>query len=842
MPTPTIAVTCAASDQGGESVAGGIYTAKLDQTEIYDGFVVPEQVTATADADGLAILNLWPNALGVNGSSYRITARNPDTGKKFFDASVVVPNNPCNLYQIIQNAPFPNVDSAQQALIDVQALVTIANQDVATTNADAQQTTADRLQTGEDRTAARDSAANALTSENMAGEKAAEASGHANAASGQAVLAANAAATTQTLRDSIIATQGAIGYLPPVAYVAGLSMTLPAQTVSYAGQAYAPLLSALPFTTSGAFETAKFRLIQGVAAVNLAAAGGAMLVGNDGETVAQSLNALQLADYAALRAYAGPRRNVFITGYQVGAVPSGKAEMYVRDDSDTASLDDGAAYGAVIVDNLGRRWKAAVSLAKPQVVEYASAAINRLPGQIAQNSEKFVVDGNAIYTLAKGSYSKADNSFVQGYKLHNGAIVKTSTLPLDLGLGANCRAMVGYKTRLYVFKEGQIKTIDTTGYAPVIIDTYTRATFGFVESAFIYGEFMIAPVWGDSLIEVYRFSNGLPVLVDSIATPTTGNASIVDGKDGNLYCIAYQPSNNQLARFQLSPSGKIKNYMSYTVPGMVNCRYGEVRQGLLYTGSFGGGGSLVAVSITDQSPVVARSFPNMTHFTMLSDRYLLGTDIASQSVKLLDMRTGLSEATGLGRMLYYPKVVGEHVVAFYNGTEAPAAGASANDSVMGEKFAILATKRDAIWKAEPAQIQPPPVQAKAGTFTPLIVGITTTGEGTYTKAAGRYSIIGNQCFYTLELNWTAHTGAGRMSIQGLPVKSAAVGPTLFVGSVITSNITYPAGETYGVAVAANSLNISIYRQAPAGLLNLADLDTSGALYISGTYEVHPDFL
>ena len=133
MPVPTIAVTCAASDQGGESVAGGIYTAKLDQTEIYDGFVVPEQVTATADADGLAILNLWPNALGVNGSSYRITARNPDTGKKFFDASVVVPNNPCNLYQIIQNAPFPNVDSAQQALIDVQALVTVANQDVVLT-------------------------------------------------------------------------------------------------------------------------------------------------------------------------------------------------------------------------------------------------------------------------------------------------------------------------------------------------------------------------------------------------------------------------------------------------------------------------------------------------------------------------------------------------------------------------------------------------------------------------------------------------------------------------------------------------------------------------------------
>ena len=130
MSVPTVVVTCNAADQGGSQVAFGVYTAKLDQTEIYDGFVVPEVITVTANVEGVALLNLWPNALGVNGSSYRITARNPDTGKKFFDASVVVPNSPCNLYQIIQNAPFPNVDSAQQALIDVQALVSVVNQDV----------------------------------------------------------------------------------------------------------------------------------------------------------------------------------------------------------------------------------------------------------------------------------------------------------------------------------------------------------------------------------------------------------------------------------------------------------------------------------------------------------------------------------------------------------------------------------------------------------------------------------------------------------------------------------------------------------------------------------------
>jgi Pectate lyase superfamily protein len=53
-----------------------------------------------------------------------------------------------------------------------------------------------------------------------------------------------------------------IGYSVPVAYAAGISMTLTSQTVEYAGVVYAPKSSALPFTTSGTFETAKFRAIQ----------------------------------------------------------------------------------------------------------------------------------------------------------------------------------------------------------------------------------------------------------------------------------------------------------------------------------------------------------------------------------------------------------------------------------------------------------------------------------------------------------------------------------------------------------------------------------------------------
>jgi hypothetical protein len=60
----------------------------------------------------------------------------------------------------------------------------------------------------------------------------------------------------------------------------------------------------------------------------------------------QALDALQLPDYAALRAYKGPRKSVYVTG-------AGIAGMFVRDDADTASADNG---GTVIVAS-GNRFK-----------------------------------------------------------------------------------------------------------------------------------------------------------------------------------------------------------------------------------------------------------------------------------------------------------------------------------------------------------------------------------------------------------------------------------------------------------------------------------------------------
>lgn len=112
----------------------------------------------------------------------------------------------------------------------------------------------------------------------------------ASMASDSAAAAAASEASAAAMVDGASSVLGSMGYEVPVAYVAALSMARPTQTVSYSGQTYAPILSQLPFTTSGTFETAKFRLIQGVSGPDLAANSGASIVGTStGQTVEQRL-------------------------------------------------------------------------------------------------------------------------------------------------------------------------------------------------------------------------------------------------------------------------------------------------------------------------------------------------------------------------------------------------------------------------------------------------------------------------------------------------------------------------------------------------------------------------
>ncbi|WP_337054111.1 GDSL-type esterase/lipase family protein [Pseudoxanthomonas sp. USHLN014] len=79
-----------------------------------------------------------------------------------------------------------------------------------------------------------------------------------------------------------------LGYLVPVPYAAGITVNNSRLTVSYGSNVYAPVPSAMPFTTGASFDASKWRLVQGVSGPDLSAPTGAAMVGFRQTSAAQA--------------------------------------------------------------------------------------------------------------------------------------------------------------------------------------------------------------------------------------------------------------------------------------------------------------------------------------------------------------------------------------------------------------------------------------------------------------------------------------------------------------------------------------------------------------------------
>ena len=69
----TCSVACAVHNADGTPAPGARVRAAIDRWDRQSGFVGPTVVSAITDAAGLATLELWPNALGLDGSAYALT-------------------------------------------------------------------------------------------------------------------------------------------------------------------------------------------------------------------------------------------------------------------------------------------------------------------------------------------------------------------------------------------------------------------------------------------------------------------------------------------------------------------------------------------------------------------------------------------------------------------------------------------------------------------------------------------------------------------------------------------------------------------------------------------------
>jgi hypothetical protein len=127
MTTPTVPVTVTLTSIGGPAKAGITVTAKLDRNEVHEGIVISDKVEGVTDANGVVVLNCFPNApdpagLGTMGSTYRFTAKIPN-GREL-NARARVPNEACRLESILVLDSGIGLDEAQLALSQVQGLVT----------------------------------------------------------------------------------------------------------------------------------------------------------------------------------------------------------------------------------------------------------------------------------------------------------------------------------------------------------------------------------------------------------------------------------------------------------------------------------------------------------------------------------------------------------------------------------------------------------------------------------------------------------------------------------------------------------------------------------------------
>jgi hypothetical protein len=122
----------------------------------------------------------------------------------------------------------------------------------------------------------------------------------------------------------------------------------------------------------------------------------------------------------------------------------------------------------------------------------------------------------------------------------------------------------------------------------------------------------------------------------------------------------------------------------------------------------------------------------------------------------------------------------------------------------------------------------------ATSFTPVIIGTTTTGTGTYTTQTGHYSVVGDMVFFVINFVWTAHTGTGNMQIDGLPYTvSSTEGNYPIV--VNWNNLTLLAvGNKILAQAAASTTKISI-NEIGSGANSPLPIDTAGIFRASGWY-------
>jgi len=514
--------------------------------------------------------------------------------------------------------------------------------------------------------------------------------------------------------------------------------------------------------------------------------GGSALIGNGGESVKASLDALQLADYDALRAYVGPRTSVYVTGYLITKAPSGISGMFVRDASDTTSLDNG---GTIIRGShcfkrqfsgpVNAQWFGADSTGNVDSLSSIQEAINSIPAY-----------GGAVY-LPRGVYLTTDS------------IVLPSGRRIKLFGDGNCSVNNGYSATT-------IKKAASVTNPAIVIQTDASS----VESLTVQG---VAGNQGDGI--VVKASR---VTVRDVSVFACGNDGIRVGTDaGGENCNLWYMENIKCkgnGRHGVCLSQGNTNYANANGGTLVHPDLQSNAAAGLYVGSaqinnFVGGayqnngtygihlsananynaffGGDVEANGTNQFRIESGSIGNaIFNYTMLYSNFSIATTTDNNRIECIDH----------------------------------------NRVVSGIKFPPTQVP-----SSDPNTID----DYREVNFTPVVSGSATVGAAaSYSAQSGKITKIGRSVTFSLHVAYSGHTGTGNTEITGIPYISGLSSDSFELVRIMQNGGPAPgAGNVRLAFIQGGTQKIVLREQSQTTALigNSNAITSSGEFWINGTY-------
>jgi hypothetical protein len=121
-----------------------------------------------------------------------------------------------------------------------------------------------------------------------------------------------------------------------------------------------------------------------------------------------------------------------------------------------------------------------------------------------------------------------------------------------------------------------------------------------------------------------------------------------------------------------------------------------------------------------------------------------------------------------------------------------------------------------------------------GTFTPTIFGASTAGSTTYSFQNGIYTKIGRVVYFFVDVQWTAQSGTGDLTMGGLPF---TCGSSIGQNNYSPNNLALSANHYTSLAqVNSSATTVNFYQNQTGGsALTSVPVDSSARIWMGGCY-------